>query len=1097
MKKILSLLMALSLNVTMVAANMSATASADDKIKIACVGDSITAGTNEYNYPMYLQAMLGTGYEVKNFGKGGAAVAHVIDTDTNGDGVADSYFYYDDVRYRESIDYAADYVFVMMGTNDVNGDIDSYFDNDYYTYLIKPYIDKGSQVIIMTSPTAYSYLLADVNVINTTIRQHQINLASTYNLSCIDMNTATENMNECFPDGLHGNTSGYMVIAQTVYKEYFGGTTHKISVTTEPDTYITLVGENASYGAYVRNADRNTGKAVIEVLPDTYDIYFRKEGFSTTSYLDVAVSGDVSYVVGMQSGKYAVSTDKSVSASGSNSVCINDADETTYWTSAENEANQEVIIDLGEVKEKLSGVRINWGGAYASAYLIQLSSDGSSWATVANITDGATGERKISFDGYKSARYVKLCCTAYGSKYSYYEIYELEVISDKKTNAVGGYNLSLGSNVSADSLYSGTAAEAAADGNPASYWRSNATGENSSNAAYLSIDLSAPARIDSSIIRWTEHLAKTDGYVIQYSNDGNNWTATSAMNVSRDERVDTVRFNAVTARYLRIYITAVEAKVSYPAIYEFEIYNSEINNSYGQTVNFALTGSAFDGGTDNSTDVNPSAAIDGDISTGWRATGNIADGNIYLAVDLGSAKTVGSVNIRWEEASRCLQGGYVIQYSNDASQWYAVTGTEYFYGGIYDTVYFNPVSARYVRVLCNAMVENESKNTPLIIEFEIFRGFSGSEGISLSRNIYADAAEELTMNIIEDYYSMNTHVFAADLNTSNSSAVWGFGAYIEALADTYVLHRDNETIKAAYIDALENGINRFRVQGNLSTPAGSFSNIVYYNATAGNSGDYYYDDNAWIALQFLNAYEILGDEKYLTKAEEILAFFETGIDSTLGGGLYWDKSFSCKNTCADGPASIAYLWAYKITGNENYLNRAKELVSWLNSKLRDNDGLYFDNMGTDGGVNTWKAYYNQGTPLYALCLLYEITGEEQYKNLADQTAQAILNYSFSGEGDDVKMSGNPIYRSWCVGWLIRGFEEYVIMTGDRTEFYTKMESVVDDTLATKNSNGYYDPYFCTGEWSGENTTDSIQPCGVASVYALCAYYDIYIAPYIS
>lgn len=1087
MKKILSFLMALSITVTMVAANISMTASAADVIKIACVGDSITAGTNEYNYPMYLQAMLGSGYEVKNFGKGGSAVRYAPESDG-------TYFWYGSSQYNDSLNYDADYVFVMMGTNDVRNDIDSYYDNDYYNYLIKPYLDNGSTVIIMTSPTAYSYLFADVNVINTTIRQHQIDLASRYGLRCIDMNTATKDMPECFPDGLHGNASGYMVIAQTVYREYFGGTTYKINVITEPDTYITLSGANTSYGAYVRNTDENTGKATIEVLPDTYDISFRKDGFLTATYNDISVSSDLSYTVEMQSGNYVVSTGKSVTATGSNVSYINDADEATLWVSSEG-TNQDVIIDLGSVKEKLTEVRLSWGGAYASSYEIQLSSDGSNWSTVGSESVGATGIKEIRFNENKSARYVKLVLKSYGTKYSYYELYEMEVISSQKTNPVGGLNLAVNCAMSADSLYSGTTAEAAVDGDITSYWRSNATGEDANNAAWLRVDLGAQTIVDSAIIRWTDSSATTNGYVIQYSTDGKTWTDVSSQTVSREDRVDTCRFDAVTTRYIRAYITAVDAKVVYPSIYEFEIYNSEYNDTHEQTVNFALSGSAFDGGTGNySSENTAAAAIDGDISTGWQATGSVSNGNIYLAVDLGKTMTVGSVNIRWEETTRSAKGGYVVQYSNDAYNWSAVQGTEYTYGPTGDTVYFDSVSARYIRVLCNTATD--SKYCPKINELEIYRGYSSQESKLVAQNVYADTAEELTLNIIEDYYSMDTHILKGDLGSNDGSFVWAFGSYVEALADTYVFHPDNQTIKNAYIDALDNGFARFRVQSDLSTPAGNFSNVVYYNASAGNSGDYYYDDNAWVAIQYLNAYEILDDKKYLTKAEEILNFFETGIDSTLGGGLYWDKSYSCKNTCADGPAAICYLWAYKLTGNEHYLNRGKELISWLNSTLRDSDGLYFDNKGTDGSLNTWKAFYNQGTPLYALCMLYDITGEAQYKTLADQTAQAILDYGFSGSGDDVKINGNPIYKSWCVGWLIRGFEQYVLTTGEKTEFYDKMESVLDDTLATKNSDGYYDPYFCTGEWGGESTTDSLQPCGVASVYALCAYYDAFIEPYV-
>lgn len=369
----------------------------------------------------------------------------------------------------------------------------------------------------------------------------------------------------------------------------------------------------------------------------------------------------------------------------------------------------------------------------------------------------------------------------------------------------------------------------------------------------------------------------------------------------------------------------------------------------------------------------------------------------------------------------------------------------------------------------------------------------------IEENKYASASLELMLNICEDYYSLEKHMLKGEPTAGSGDCfVWAFGSFLEALGDNLALYPENETLKTYYLDALNEGIKRYKVKGSVTTPTGTHKDITYYNASVGNRGDYYYDDNAWICLQFLRAYELLGDKIYLEKAEELLKFFGTGIDDTLGGGIYWDKSFSSKNTCSDGPVAIAYLWAHKITGNSDYLEKGKRLVSWMNDNLRDTDGLYWDNINTDGEINKWKADYNQGTPLYALSLLYEITNEEEYKTLADQTAKSALGLAFtvrgSGENKTVKMNGNPIYKSWCVGWLMRGFEQYISIRKDEGKYFEYMEKVLDDTLETKNAKGYYDPYFCSGDWTSESTTEVLQPCGVASVLSLCAYHDVYVSP---
>ena len=368
-----------------------------------------------------------------------------------------------------------------------------------------------------------------------------------------------------------------------------------------------------------------------------------------------------------------------------------------------------------------------------------------------------------------------------------------------------------------------------------------------------------------------------------------------------------------------------------------------------------------------------------------------------------------------------------------------------------------------------------------------------------NENAYALAARELVLNICEDYYSLESHVLKTDIGNDNSACVWPFASFLEALSDVYALFPNDEVVKKYYVDALDFGLSGFKVTEKITYPTGS-SIETYYNAVYHSAGDYYYDDDAWVCFQLLRAYELLCDEKYLQEAEQTLKFFKTGIDGALGGGVYWDKRYNSKNSCADGPVAICFLTAYQITKNEDYLNTAKDIVTWLNATLRDSDGLYSDNINLAGEINGWKADYNQGTPLYALCLLYEITGDKSCYDLAKTTAEAALTNGFriyGKNGAKASKNGNPIYKSWCVGWLMRGFYQYVKMTGEAGKYFFAMEYVLDNkTLPNKDENGYYDPYFGSNDWQSESKTDVLQPCGVASVMAQCALYDIYLAPYV-
>ncbi len=426
LRRILCFAMTLALTLAFVPTAF-AEAAPEEIIKVACVGDSITAGGNDSNYPMYLQELLGEKYEVKNFGLGGAAVNYK--PESNG-----TYFWYGSSQYSQSLTYDGDYVLVMMGTNDVGSqDLDK-FKEHYYTYLIKPYLDAGSKVIIMTSPYAYSYPMRDAKVINTTIRQFQLELAEEYDLELIDMNTATANMNECFPDGLHGNASGYSVIAQTIYEALFDGVIADITVHTTP-------GAEVKIGRVLRTADQN-GDATLRVIPATHELFITLENYKTASGVITVPEGKSEITHTLTEGGKNLAKNKSVTASsaisGNYAIKAVDGKQDTRWES--NAANNQWIsVDLGQEKQ-IGGARVYWEGAYGKEYSLEVSNDNANWTSVYDISDFGGGRDEIIITPV-TARYVRLNCKVRGTMFSF-SIYEFQILESDGT-AIVDNNLNL------------------------------------------------------------------------------------------------------------------------------------------------------------------------------------------------------------------------------------------------------------------------------------------------------------------------------------------------------------------------------------------------------------------------------------------------------------------------------------------------------------------------------------------------------------------------------------------------------------------------------------------------------------------------------
>src|SRR3954466_10603870 len=84
----------------------------DDRVRVACVGDSITFGygvsDREQNcYPSALQRLLGDGYHVRNFGVSGAAVGRETDQP-----------YVREPAFQSAKEFRPNVVVILLGTND-------------------------------------------------------------------------------------------------------------------------------------------------------------------------------------------------------------------------------------------------------------------------------------------------------------------------------------------------------------------------------------------------------------------------------------------------------------------------------------------------------------------------------------------------------------------------------------------------------------------------------------------------------------------------------------------------------------------------------------------------------------------------------------------------------------------------------------------------------------------------------------------------------------------------------------------------------------------------------------------------------------------
>ena len=248
--------------------------------------------------------------------------------------------------------------------------------------------------------------------------------------------------------------------------------------------------------------------------------------------------------------------------------------------------------------------------------------------------------------------------------------------------------------------------------------------------------------------------------------------------------------------------------------------------------------------------------------------------------------------------------------------------------------------------------------------------------------------------------------------------------------------------------------------------------------------DKYYDDNAWLVLSFVEAYDVTKDARFLGWAEQTQNFVLSGYDEKLGGGLYWhQQKKESKNTCVSGPAAAAALDLYRVTGDKTDLAQAKQLYNWTCDKLQDKDGLFWDNIALDGKIGKAKFTYNTALMLRNNIELWKVTNDQKYLDEARRIADASLEYWTRAGGN---FGDDPKFNNWLCEALLMTYQ-----ATDDTKYLNAVRRHADYGYRhgrDKSDGGYWNNWSAASHAPDERKT-MIENASVARTFWLLAPYD--------
>ena len=211
------------------------------KIKVACVGDSITYGVGANNtalssYPSQLRRMLGSDYIVGNYGRSSAYMINPVDYPDFKLASERSIAYTSTDEYQNALASNPDLVFICLGANDAYvSNTNAGVDQARYFYesavaMAKKFqeLDSKPTVVFVYPPARYDAQYR-LDYIKSTIIPTIDRVAAECGCRVIDLFSLTEayaknkNTKYISTDGIHLVDDGYTVMANAVYeiaKEY-------------------------------------------------------------------------------------------------------------------------------------------------------------------------------------------------------------------------------------------------------------------------------------------------------------------------------------------------------------------------------------------------------------------------------------------------------------------------------------------------------------------------------------------------------------------------------------------------------------------------------------------------------------------------------------------------------------------------------------------------------------------------------------------------------------------------------------------------------------------------------------------------------------
>ncbi len=269
---------------------------------------------------------------------------------------------------------------------------------------------------------------------------------------------------------------------------------------------------------------------------------------------------------------------------------------------------------------------------------------------------------------------------------------------------------------------------------------------------------------------------------------------------------------------------------------------------------------------------------------------------------------------------------------------------------------------------------------------------------------HADAA--LTATLLSFWSGNDQYLYAASPTTGTVTGYWTYAQFFDALLDG--VERTGGQRYAGLVRAFYNGRDQ---RGWIVD---------------------YFDDEAWMTLALMRAFDLTGEQIYLDQAKTVYENVMLGWDATCcgnyKGGIWWDRKHSSKATASNATNVIAGVRLAKRTQDTQYLDFAKQTYAfWWTNMVNQQTYAIYDHLNPDGTRAPGGLTYNHGVMIGAALELHAATSEAHYLDEAHNFGHYMSTHATKTSTVGLLLADGNTCEGDCAAWKGIGYRYLALL----------------------------------------------------------------------